>query len=74
MYIILRKRQEVVEDRETGVKQSTGSQIIGHDLVTEQQILQYAKLEVIKNQVSKVKKEVKWNMMEVLNATCRHQW
>jgi len=55
------------------MKQSMGSQRIGLDLVTEQQILQYAKLEVIKNQVSKVNKEVKWNI-EILNATCRHQW
>ena len=34
----LSKLQEIVEDREPGVLQSMGSQRVGHDLATEQQV------------------------------------
>ena len=37
MDVILRKLREIVKDRKSGVLQSTGSQRVGHDLVTEQQ-------------------------------------
>ena len=37
MDVILSKLREIVKDRKSGVLQSTGSQRVGHDLVTEQQ-------------------------------------
>ena len=39
MDMSLSKLRETVKDREAGVLQSTGSQRVGHDLATEQQVV-----------------------------------